>query len=362
MRFIHTADWQLGLKLRYIEPERAAQLRLLRFQTVRRIAKAAVEHRADFVLVAGDVFDDNGVGRDTLQWAHDVLVEFGDIPVILLPGNHDAATEDSALARLNQPSNVRIANKREVIEIAGASVYPCPLSRRHESDDPSAWLPHRQPGEGVRIALAHGGIINFAPDSSAPNLIDAGIIIAKGFDYLALGDWHGTLRYNDRVWYSGAHEATRFKESDPGNILLVEIEQAGAVPVVTKIPVQTASWLTWNLEFTDDAQVDELRARLESLPAIASTLVQVNVGGSLSLSGRDKFDQVISEFSDRLAHLRCDPDPIQTIPTDEDLERLSAEGFVGEALSSLRETQSALSTDAIRLLYRLQQEAQNAAA
>ena len=41
VRFIHTADWQLGLKLRYLQPERAAQLRLIRFQTVRAIAALA---------------------------------------------------------------------------------------------------------------------------------------------------------------------------------------------------------------------------------------------------------------------------------------------------------------------------------
>src|SRR6202022_4782089 len=67
VRFIHTADWQLGLKLRYLPPERAAQLRLIRFQTVRAIAALAKSRQADFVLVAGDVLDDNGLGRDNLQ-------------------------------------------------------------------------------------------------------------------------------------------------------------------------------------------------------------------------------------------------------------------------------------------------------
>src|SRR6187399_717678 len=62
VRFIHTADWQLGLKLRYLQPERAAQLRLIRFQTVRAIAALARQRQADFVLVAGDVLDDNGLG------------------------------------------------------------------------------------------------------------------------------------------------------------------------------------------------------------------------------------------------------------------------------------------------------------
>jgi DNA repair exonuclease SbcCD nuclease subunit len=362
MKFIHTADWQLGLKLRYVDSERAAQLRLMRFHTVRKIAKVAVECRAEFVLVAGDVFDDNGVGRDTLQWAHDVLKLFGDIPVVLLPGNHDAATEDSALSRLTALPNVRTALSREVIEFPSARIYPCPLMRRHESDDPTAWLPQREGGDGIRIALAHGGVINFAQDAETPNLINAEAIVAKGFDYVALGDWHGTLRYSDRVWYSGAHEATRFKEADPGNILLVEIAHSGAIPEVTKIPVHEASWHTWDIELTDDAQVEELRARIEALPGIAATLLQLNLSGNLSLAARENLDRIILEFSDRLAHLRGDPGAVQSAPTTVDLERLSGEGFVAEALTRLREGSDTKSTEAIRLLYRLQQEAEHAVA
>jgi DNA repair exonuclease SbcCD nuclease subunit len=99
VRFIHRADWQLGLKLRHLQPERAARLRLMRFQTVRAIARVARDRQADFVLVAGDVLDDNGLGRDNLQQTADALRSFAVLPVGLLPGNHDAATADSALLR-----------------------------------------------------------------------------------------------------------------------------------------------------------------------------------------------------------------------------------------------------------------------
>src|SRR5664279_1262227 len=125
MRFIHTADWQLGLKLRYLAPERAAQLRLLRFQTVRGIADVAKSQGAEFVLVAGDVLDDNGVGRDTLQQTADALKCYSGIPVALLPGNHDAATADSALLRLELPMGVQVLTKREPVRFGDASVYPC---------------------------------------------------------------------------------------------------------------------------------------------------------------------------------------------------------------------------------------------
>jgi len=67
IRILHTADWQLSLKLRYVNAERAAQLRLLRFQTVRAIARLAKSELVDLVIVAGDVLDDNALGRDANQ-------------------------------------------------------------------------------------------------------------------------------------------------------------------------------------------------------------------------------------------------------------------------------------------------------
>jgi hypothetical protein len=55
--------------------------------------------------VAGDGLDDSPLGRDSLQLASDALRNFGAIPVLLLPGNHDAATADSALRRLELGPN-----------------------------------------------------------------------------------------------------------------------------------------------------------------------------------------------------------------------------------------------------------------
>jgi DNA repair exonuclease SbcCD nuclease subunit len=364
VRFIHTADWQLGLKLRYLPAERAAQLRLLRFQTVRAIAEIAKARRADFVLVAGDVLDDNGLGRDTLQQTGDALRSYGEIPVGLLPGNHDAATADSALLRLELPNTVRVLAKREPSRFGEALVYPCPLLRRHEMDDPTGWLPAREPGDGVRIALAHGGVIDFAAtaDGETPNLIDAPRVIGKGFDYLALGDWHGTFRFGPRAWYPGAPEATRFKELEPGAVLLVEIDGPGTEPRVERIPVATTRWLTLGLDITADVQVEELRNRLDALDERSQTLLNLTLHGSISLGARDVLDALLADYAQRLVYLRCDLSRLQTQVTDADLARLRAEGFMAEALDRLRESPDEAALDAIRLMYRLHREAADAAA
>jgi DNA repair exonuclease SbcCD nuclease subunit len=364
VRFIHTADWQLGLKLRYLQPERAAQLRLIRFQTVRAIAALAKSRQADFVLVAGDVLDDNGLGRDNLQQTADALRSFGDLPVGLLPGNHDAATADSALRRLELAPSVAVLAERKPIRFGDALIYPCPLQRRHEMDDPTRWLPAREPGDGIRVAVAHGGVIDFAmaADSETPNLIDAGRVIAKGFDYLALGDWHSTFRFDSRAWYCGAHEPTRFKESDPGAVLLVEIEAPGAEPRVERIPVASTRWLTFELELVDDAQVEELRRRLAALAERSQTLLNLNLRGAISLGARDSLDALLADYAERLVYLRQDTSRLQTQATEADLAQLRAEGFMAGALESLRESPDSCAPDAIRLLYRLNREAANEAA
>lgn len=364
MRIIHTADWQLGLKLRYLSPEKAAQLRLLRFQTVRAIGALAQAVHADAVLVAGDVLDDNALGRDSLQQTSDALRSFGDIPVGLLPGNHDAATEDGALARLELPPNVSVLSKREPVRFGDALVYPCPLSRRHETDDPTVWLPERAAGEGIRIAVAHGGVINFSGDTESivPNLIDADRVLAKGFDYLALGDWHGTFRYNARAWYSGAPEPTRFKEVDPGGILIVDIDAPASEPRVERRSVAQTRWLTVDLEMIDDAQVDELRSRLEALPERSQTLVSLRVRGAISMGARDALETLLAEYGERLAYLTADLGELLTQPRPEDLATLTAEGFMAAGVQRLLGGESAADTDALQLLYRLQREVSDATA
>ncbi len=209
MKLLHTSDWQLGLRLNFVGGDAAVRLRAQRFDTVRRMGRLARGARWTPSSFAGDAFDDNGVEADTVQKARDALAEFGDIPVILLPGNHDPATADSALRRLLPgPENVYLALTREVITVGGATrpleIYPCPLMTRHHYDDPTAWLPGRGASTAIRVAVAHGGALSFGETTETPNRIDLAAILGRGFDYVALGDWHGVYQVAPRAWYAGA--------------------------------------------------------------------------------------------------------------------------------------------------------------
>jgi hypothetical protein len=354
VKLLHTADWQLGLRLNFVGGDKAAQLRGQRFDTVRRIAGLAHEHGVDLVVVAGDVFDDNGVGPDTVQHARDALTAFGDTPVVLLPGNHDPATPDSALARLGElPGAIRVATTAEVVRLDGVEVYPCPLTARHTAADPAGWLPENPGGDAVRIVVAHGGTLDFGEATESHNRIDVGRILERGYDYVALGDWHGVYRVHARAWYSGAPEPTRFKEKRPGHVLLVDIDGPGAEPRITEIPVARSRWLNERFEFADDADLATLATWLDRLPEKAWTLVELTLQGHLSLDARSRLDTLLDDYGDRLALLRVDDGALTTAPTADDLAALQGEGYLGRAITTLRDSDAPVDGDALRLLYRL---------
>ena len=57
-RFIHTADWQIGKPyLQIKDEEKRFKLKRERIDVIKRIRNAAKEEEAQFILIAGDLFD-----------------------------------------------------------------------------------------------------------------------------------------------------------------------------------------------------------------------------------------------------------------------------------------------------------------
>ena len=59
MRFLHTADWHLGMTRRFLPPEAQARYGDDRIQAVRDMAALASREDCAFVVACGDIFDSN---------------------------------------------------------------------------------------------------------------------------------------------------------------------------------------------------------------------------------------------------------------------------------------------------------------
>lgn len=361
MRLLHTADWQLGLRLNFIPGDRGARARLARYETVKRIAALAKEKQVDAVVVPGDVFDDNHLAAFDLSSANEALSAFAPIPVVLMPGNHDAGTADCVLKRLKPAPHLTVCLDSRPVVLPSGTLFPAPLLKRHTLLDPTAELPARGPGEGVRVALAHGGVIDFKVegDEERPshNLIDARALVAKGFDYVALGDWHGTFKYDERVWYSGAPEPTRFKEKEPGNVLVVEIDGPGAVPRVERLRVASLSWQVREEVVHGADDVARLESWLSALEPATENLVQLRLTGTLSIADRTALEGVLQRAGERLLHLEPRLAGLLDAPTEADFELLRGAGYLGGAVDQLRAANTPEAQAALRLLHQLASQA-----
>src|SRR5689334_22363499 len=87
MHFLHTADWQIGIKALQAG-ERAEFVRTVRIDSARHVIELANREQAAFVVLAGDTFDHNTPERDYVSSVYGVLASAA-CPVLVLPGNHD---------------------------------------------------------------------------------------------------------------------------------------------------------------------------------------------------------------------------------------------------------------------------------
>ncbi|HMR30081.1 MAG TPA: DNA repair exonuclease [Geminicoccaceae bacterium] len=317
VRLLHTADWQLGRGFSGIGGDAAALLREARFEAVRRLARLAAEHEVAAVLVAGDVFDGNQVADATIHRALQAMSGFQG-PWVLLPGNHDAHLAEcvwTRLERLGPPGNLHIAARPEPMALADGRlvVLPAPLTARRTPDDLSSWMDTAEtPAAALRIGLAHGAVLGRLPaGADADNPIAADRAERARLDYLALGDWHGTLEIDRRCWYAGTPEPDRFPANDPGNALLVELDGPGSPPRVTRLPVAGYRWLTLELREADAATVDR---RLGELADAPRTLLSLRLSGSAGLAERAAVDAACERWAARLCHLVIDDGDLVTLP------------------------------------------------
>jgi DNA repair exonuclease SbcCD nuclease subunit len=344
MRFIHTADWQLGKPFAGVEDvQKRALLQNERLHVVRRIGEAVREHGASFVVVAGDLFDSPSATKSTVAAACSAIGSLG-VPVFAIPGNHDHGGPGSLWEqdfflreRASLAPNLVVLLQPEPAMAPGAVLFPCPLLRRHESSDPTAWLrsgasPGLSNDSLPHIVLAHGTVLDFGAmgdeeeaETGVPNLIDLARLPRQGFDYIALGDWHGTRQVAENAWYSGTPELDRFvKGSDhqPGHILLVDAER-GAAPQVKMLRTGAIGWHDVVWTFADDSGPDQLQGVLEERfgTRAGRDLLRLELSGSLGLDAAARLESQLDSWKARLLRLKLD-DRTVVAPNPAELDEL----------------------------------------
>jgi len=352
MRFVHTADWQLGMTRYFLNGEAQPRYSAARRDVVAGLGRLAADAGAEFVVVAGDVFEHNQLAPRDVSQSLEAMRAIG-VPVYLLPGNHDpldaSSVYTSALFTAERPDNVTVLDRPGVHDVRpGLQLVAAPWTSKAPCADPVAAVLDDLPADGVaRVVVGHGGVDIFVPDKDRPSLVRLSALeaaVARGaVHYVALGDKHSRMQVGStgRIWYSGSPEVTNYDdiESDPGHVLMVDIDEDDPAHPVHVDPHKVGRWrfVTLRRSVDNGRDVADLDINLDLMPDKERTVVRIGLTGSLSVTDKAALDGCLDKYSRLFAALSLweKQTDIAVMPADGEFDDLGIGGFAASAVDEL---------------------------
>jgi DNA repair protein SbcD/Mre11 len=264
-KFIHAADIHLDSPLIGLERYEGApveQIRGATRQALENLVRLAIDERAAFLLIAGDLYDGNWRDYNTglfLVKEMTKLREAG-VRVFIIAGNHDA---ESNLTRnlSNFPDNVKRFSTRtaqtEILDDLGVAVHGQGFPRRVVTEDMSAGYPVAERGcfnIGLLHTCADGreGHEPYAP-CSLPGLL------AKDYQYWALGHIHRREILSEKpyILFPGNTQGRHIRETGPKGCTMVTVE-SGDVTSLEHRDLDVLRWAALSIDASDAKDGDDI--------------------------------------------------------------------------------------------------------
>ena len=374
LRFLHTADWQLGMTRHFLDADAQPRYSGARIEAITAIGELAEQQGAEFVLVCGDVFESNAVGERVVQRAAERLAAFA-MPVYLLPGNHDPLDAISIYRQpaflAAMPGQVRVLTEpgRHLIR-PGVEIVAAPWFSKRPTADLVADALDGVPADGtLRVVAGHGRVDTLSADPTDRTMISTTRLeaaLSRGaVQMVALGDRHSVTEVgaSGRIWYSGTSVVTDYDELDPGQALVVDLD--GEQLSVT--PHRVGTWRFTDLVRSLDgpAGVRDLLVELGGIADKDTTALRLSLTGTLSLADKARWDDGLDRLRDSYAAIEvwAKRSDLAVVVDPDELRTIGVHGYAAAAVAELARLagptdsgtdDNALSArDALGLLHRL---------
>lgn len=268
--FLHAADIHLASPLKGLEVYPDAPVEQIRGAARRafdNLVDLAIAEAVAFVLLAGDLYDGDWKDYNTGIYFVRCMgrLRAAGIPVFLVSGNHDAASQITRALHL--PDNVTLFSHKQVesrlLDHLGVAIHGRSFPSRAVSEDLTRDYPQGEPGR-FNIGLLHTSL-NGRPghEPYAPCTLDA--LRSKGYQYWALGHVHQREELSREPWvvFPGNIQGRHIRETGAKGCTLVAVD-GGQVVAVQARELDVLRWTHCRLDL---GPVDKPEALLEMVRA-----------------------------------------------------------------------------------------------
>lgn len=235
-RFVHAADLHLDSPLKGLDLKDDAPRESIR-EAPRRALEALVQlclsEKVAFLLLAGDIYDGDWKDAATGQFFCGQMRLLGDIPVVMIRGNHDAANKMSRTLPL--PNNVHMLGESAAetfrLEQLQVAIHGRSFKDQEMRENLARDYPEPIPG-WFNIGLLHTSLAgsNTGHDTYAPCSEEQ--LVNKGYDYWALGHIHKreiVRPSSPAIVFPGNIQGRHVRETGEKGAYLVEAKDGGDV-------------------------------------------------------------------------------------------------------------------------------------
>ncbi len=312
MNFIHASDFHLGYSQYGLEERFRDYARA--FQSV---IKYALDHRAEFILISGDLFHKRNINAPTYLQAYKVLSELKErspsTQVFAIEGNHDLAYHQdgkSWLEILNSQGLLRLIRLKEAdgvklmgdhaeldnVRIFGVKYIGANTTSSIPQIADEIKKIETERGEKFTILMMHFGLEGQVRQAEAGEIPYSSLMpLKEAVDYLALGHFHMQYEMDNWIFNPGSVEMISMNEYGlPKGFYHVKDSGAKLITPVTR-SVRRIKLDISGIE-TPDALYSGIKTLLERQPATLSDnkpIVELLLYGELSFPKSDvNIDQI----------------------------------------------------------------------
>ncbi len=227
IKIVHCADIHFDTPFKDVD-ERQSKINKEELKEVFcNIINLCKSNRVDILLLAGDIFDNLTLEKETLYFLEKSFRDIEDTRVFISPGNHDPYMVNSFYKLIKWPENVYVFSKGlecVFIEELNLNVWGAAFTERYVKESMLKGFVHESFGE-INIMVIHGELNSGVSNEYNPITIEE--IRNSGMNYIALGHRHNYSGINreDKTYYAycGCPQGRGFDEVGEKGIIYGEI-------------------------------------------------------------------------------------------------------------------------------------------
>ncbi|WP_133014044.1 metallophosphoesterase family protein [Clostridium cuniculi] len=266
VKVLHCADLHFDTPFKELSKEVSDTSKNELLEVFKKIIDLAIEENIEVLLIAGDVFDNLTVNKNTLFFISDQIKRIKNIKVFISPGNHDPYNEKSFYSMINWPENVYIfKGDMEFKEVKELNLIIWGAGFRNNYENETLLKNINVENNKINIMLLHGEITS-ANSKNEYNPIYINDIYKSNIDYIALGHRHkfsGILKEGMTTYaYSGCPQGRGFDEEGEKGVIIGEVYKGGTN--LSFLPVCKRKYITKEIDITGTNNYDEVIFKLLS--------------------------------------------------------------------------------------------------